>query len=64
LARQHGFNKDVGTLGFFLLDFCPLVKKVGHPCPTLSLNLLLKFNSNEMLPNDRNNCERFLPPQA
>jgi hypothetical protein len=31
LARQDGFDKDVGPLGFFVLDFGPLVKKVGPP---------------------------------
>jgi hypothetical protein len=31
LARQVVFDQDVGPLSFFVLDFGPFVKKVGHP---------------------------------
>ncbi len=53
-----------GYFTFKDLEYPLVVNKVSKKCPTLSLNLLLKFNSYEMLPNDRNNCERFLQPQA
>ena len=31
LARRYVFDRDVGPLSIFVLDFGPLVKKVGHP---------------------------------
>ncbi len=32
LARKGNIDQDFGPLRFLLLDFGPLVKKVGHPC--------------------------------
>jgi hypothetical protein len=31
LARQGLFEPDFGPLNFFVLEFGPLAKKVGHP---------------------------------
>jgi hypothetical protein len=44
LARQDGFDKDVGPLGFFVLDFGPLVKKVGHPCNRVIVYTMISLN--------------------
>jgi hypothetical protein len=32
LARQDLFEPDFGPLNFFVLEFGPFAKKVGHPC--------------------------------
>ncbi len=39
MAHQGLFEPDFGPLNFFVLEFGPLAKKVGHPCYTVYISL-------------------------